>query len=232
MRHLTFPGFIAVATVLAFSACPPTYPKCENDEHCKEQGEVCVQGQCQECATDTHCKAGFVCESNKCVPKPECTGEATGCGENQKCSKGRCVVIEESCEADDDCPSGKGCSNGRCVVVQSQGAVTCTFEPVRFGFNDYNLSADTQSTLAQYADCIKKGTLRFTLEGHADERGTDEFNMVLSQKRASTVRKYLVDLGVAGGSLDTIGYGENKPLVSGSDEAAWATNRRVEFRKR
>ena len=103
---------------------------------------------------------------------------------------------------------------------------------MRFDFNEYNLSSSVQSSLGQYADCIKKGSLRFTLEGHADERGTDEFNMVLSQKRAASVRKYLVDLGVSGGSLDTVGYGENKPAANGSGEAAWATNRRVEFKKR
>ncbi|MBL8938318.1 MAG: OmpA family protein, partial [Archangium sp.] len=54
----------------------------------------------------------------------------------------------------------------------------------------------------------------------------------LSQKRAASVRKYLVDLGVAGGALDTVGYGENKPAVSGSGEDAWAANRRVEFKKK
>ena len=103
---------------------------------------------------------------------------------------------------------------------------------MRFGFNDYNIESSTQSTLASYADCIKKGSLRFTLEGNADERGTEEYNMVLSQKRAASVRKYLVDLGVSGGALDTVGYGENKPAVNGSNEEAWAANRRVEFRKR
>jgi peptidoglycan-associated lipoprotein len=56
--------------------------------------------------------------------------------------------------------------------------------------------------------------------------------MVLSQKRAASVRKYLVDLGVAGGSLDTVGYGENKPAAQGSNDEAWAANRRVEFKKR
>jgi peptidoglycan-associated lipoprotein len=78
----------------------------------------------------------------------------------------------------------------------------------------------------------KKQGLRFTIEGHADERGTEEFNMVLSQKRSASVRKYLVDLGVAGGSLDTVGYGENKPVSSGHTEEAWALNRRVEFKKK
>ncbi len=220
------------AALLALAGCPPTYPKCESDDHCKDKGEVCVQGQCQECATNANCKEGFVCDANKCVPKPECTND-TGCGEGKKCKQGKCAVATESkpeCSANDDCPSGQGCTNGKCVT--SNVSTACTFEPVRFDFNEYNLNSTVQSALASYADCIKKGSLRFTLEGHADERGTDEFNMVLSQKRAASVRKYLVDLGVSGGALDTVGYGENKPASNGSGEAAWATNRRVEFKKR
>ena len=220
------------AALLALAGCPPTYPKCESDDHCKDKGEVCVQGQCQECATNANCKEGFVCDANKCVPKPECAND-TGCGEGKKCKQGKCAVATESkseCSANDDCPSGQGCTAGKCVT--SNVSTTCTFEPVRFDFNEYNLYGAVQSSLASFADCIKKGSLRFTLEGHADERGTEEFNMVLSQKRAASVRKYLVDLGVSGGALDTVGYGENKPASNGTGEDAWATNRRVEFKKR
>lgn len=231
MRTSNFSFGLSAAALLMMTGCPPTYPKCESDDHCKEKGEVCVQGQCQECATTDNCKAGFVCEANKCVPKPECSGDS-GCGEGKKCSSGKCIVAQVSeCAADDDCPSGQGCTKGKCVAAQSSSNA-CTFEPVRFDFNEYNLSGSTQSSLASYADCIKKGSLRFTLEGHADDRGTDEFNMVLSQKRAASVRKYLVDLGVSGGALDTVGYGENKPAVNGSNEEAWSANRRVEFKKR
>jgi peptidoglycan-associated lipoprotein len=219
------------ASALLLTACPPTYPKCESDEHCKEKGEVCVQGQCQECATNANCKEGFVCDANKCVPKPECTNDS-GCGEGKKCKGGKCLVeAKAECSADDDCPSGQGCSKGKCVTATAS-APACSFDAVRFDFNDFNLTGAVQSSLSQYADCIKKGNLRFTLEGHADERGTDEYNMVLSQKRAASVRKYLVDLGVSGGALDTVGYGENKPAMSGSNEEAWAANRRVEFKKR
>jgi peptidoglycan-associated lipoprotein len=221
-----------LGSVLFLTACPPTYPKCENDEHCKEKGEVCVQGMCRECATDANCKEGFVCDANRCVPKPECTND-TGCGEGKKCKSGKCTVAEvkPECTMDDDCASGQGCKGGKCVTVTATGPA-CTFEPVRFEFNEYSLTSSVQSTLTQYADCIKKGSLRFTLEGHADERGTEEYNMVLSQKRAASVRKYLVDLGCSGGALDTVGYGENKPAQNGSNEEAWAANRRVEFKKK
>ncbi len=230
MRKIELIFGLSVMT-LVLTGCPPTYPKCESDEHCQEKGEVCVQGQCQECATNANCKDGFVCDANRCVPKPECTNDM-GCGQGKKCTSGKCIVADTrtECSADDDCPSGQGCAKGKCVT--SSAGPACSFDAVRFDYNEYNLSSAVQSSLGQYADCIKKGNLRFTLEGHADDRGTDEFNMVLSQKRAASVRKYLVDLGVSTGALDTVGYGENKPAVNGSTEDAWSANRRVEFKKR
>jgi peptidoglycan-associated lipoprotein len=238
-QRFSFKALSLIIFTAALTGCPPTYPKCESDDHCKEKGEVCVQGMCQECAIDSNCKAGFVCETNKCVPKPECS-EKKGCGEGKKCTKGKCAIDESltskvECSVDDDCGSGQGCTKGKCATKENldmSGNAACTYDAVRFEFNEFTLSADTQSALTKYAECIRKQSLRFTLEGHADERGTDEFNMVLSQKRAASVRKYLVDLGVSGGALDTVGYGENKPLVNGADEEAFAKNRRVEFRKR
>ncbi|MBL9037667.1 MAG: OmpA family protein [Archangium sp.] len=233
MRNVS-PILFAVA-VLSLTACPPTYPNCKSDENCTEKGEVCVQGQCHECATDENCKAGFVCDKGSftCVPKPECTGD-TGCGPGKKCKQGKCAVAKEpgSCLSNDDCASGQECKAGKCAALPVEAAAACTYEPVRFEFNEHVLSASSQSALAAVADCIKKGGLKFTLEGHADERGTEEYNMVLSQKRAASVRKYLVDLGVGASALDTVGYGENRPVSDAHDDAGWAANRRVDFRKR
>jgi peptidoglycan-associated lipoprotein len=220
---------VVAFAVLLLTGCPPTYPKCDSDANCKEKGEVCVQGQCQECGTDANCKAGFVCEANKCVPKPECVDDGA-CGPGKKCSDRKCVTKAE-CTQDDNCPSGQGCTAGRCVNLPPPPS-SCSFEPVRFDFNDFGLTSAAQSALAKSADCIKKNSLRFILEGHADERGTEEYNMVLSQKRAASVKKYLTDLGVTSSALETVGYGENKPAVNGHDEAAWAANRRVEFKQR
>jgi peptidoglycan-associated lipoprotein len=235
-----------LAVVLA--GCPPTYPKCNSDAHCKDKGEVCVQGQCQECATDANCKEGFVCEGNRCVPKPECTPTGNECGPNQKCRAGRCVVHEceqdadcasgrcvnnrciGGCTSDDDCGAGQICRGGQCVSDPSAGR--CSYEPVRFDFNEANLTGEARNRLEQIADCIKSQGIRVTLEGHADERGTEEYNLQLSNRRAESVRRYLVTLGVKANQLDTVGYGENRPVASGSSEDAWAANRRVEFNRR
>src|SRR4051812_21970659 len=118
---------------LALSGCPPTYPKCSSDENCKEHNEVCVQGQCQECATDANCKPGFVCSANKCVPKPECDTN-TKCPGGKKCSSGKCVSDkpEGSCDTDSDCPSGQGCKEGRCATRETAATDSCSMSPIRF----------------------------------------------------------------------------------------------------
>lgn len=238
----------ALGTLLA--GCPPTYPNCKSDDNCAEKGEVCVQGKCQECATDGNCKPGFVCDQDqlRCVPKPECTPSGNECGTGKKCEAGKCVVHQcqhatdcpsgnrceqnrcvPGCTADDDCPSGQSCQSGQCTSAEAQG---CSWEPIQFEFNEANLSADAQSRLAQLADCIKRANTRVTLAGHADERGTEEYNLQLSMRRAESTKKYLVTLGVNTALLDTVGFGENRPLVNGSGEDAWARNRRVEFNRK
>lgn len=228
---------VASVGLVALTGCPPAYPKCSTDEHCTEKGEVCVQGQCQECAADTHCKPGFVCDANKCVPKPECT-DKTPCGPGKRCKGGRCQVDKPqrepgTCAADADCPSGEECKEGRCASRGAgAGSGQCTLEPIRFEFNEAKLSGEGQTLLGTLADCIKKNNWKLRLEGHADERGTEEYNLQLSNRRAASVKRYLTDLGVDGSWLETVGYGENKPAQNASSEAAWAANRRVELVKR
>lgn len=68
------------------------------------------------------------------------------------------------------------------------------------------------------------------IEGHTDERGSEEYNLALGERRANATKSYLVNLGVSGGRLDTVSFGESKPSVQGHDESAWKWNRRAEFR--
>ena len=68
------------------------------------------------------------------------------------------------------------------------------------------------------------------MEGHCDERGSEEYNLALGERRANAVRQYLVNLGVTNSTLDTVSFGESKPAVQGHDESAWRWNRRAEFR--
>ena len=82
-----------------------------------------------------------------------------------------------------------------------------------------------------HAKDLKGNGARVVLEGHADERGTREYNMALGERRAQAVQRYLVLQGVSQGQLELVSYGEERPSVTGSDEQSWAQNRRVELRK-
>ena len=235
--RLVIKVLFGAAALVALSACPPTYPKCKSDTDCAQKGEVCVQGQCQECATDANCKPGFVCDANKCVPKPECT-DTNPCTGSKKCKQGKCLVEEApkegiACTTTSQCPSGQECEEGKCAIKGAGGAGgTCKLEPIRFDFNESKLGSEGQAALAAIAECLKKNGWKMRAEGHADDRGTEEYNLQLSNRRAAAVKRYLTDLGVGDAQLDTVGYGENKPAVQGSTEAAWAANRRVELVKR
>jgi peptidoglycan-associated lipoprotein len=99
-----------------------------------------------------------------------------------------------------------------------------------FDFDMYNIRADQRGTveaLAAWLDANPSVTL--TIEGHADERGTREYNLALGERRANSVRDYLVALGINPARLTSVSYGEERPAVLGSNESAWAQNRRGAF---
>ncbi|MBI5494050.1 MAG: OmpA family protein [Deltaproteobacteria bacterium] len=101
---------------------------------------------------------------------------------------------------------------------------------IRFGFNDDKLDVQYRDQLAAAARCLKsQEKLQLVLMGHADERGTAEYNLALGERRALTVKNYLEGLGVPGARLRVVSYGEERPEVGGHDEDSWASNRRVEF---
>jgi len=98
---------------------------------------------------------------------------------------------------------------------------------VLFGYDSSQLSADAMATLdAQAALLNAKQSFRVKIEGHADERGTREYNLALGERRASAARDYLVAKGVDGSRIRIVSYGKERPAVVGSNEDAWAMNRR------
>ena len=99
---------------------------------------------------------------------------------------------------------------------------------VFFAFDRSDLSDQAQSTLdAQAAWLGSFRAVTVTIEGHADERGTDDYNLALSARRAAAARDYLIAKGVDAGRIETLAYGESRPAAIGSNEAAWAQNRRA-----
>jgi len=105
-------------------------------------------------------------------------------------------------------------------------------QKVYFDYDSFALRPDAISTLNENADKIRQvpGVL-IQIEGHCDERGTQEYNLALGEKRGLAVRDYLIKLGVPSGRLLTISYGEERAAVEGHDESAWKWNRRCEFNK-
>ncbi len=99
---------------------------------------------------------------------------------------------------------------------------------VFFAFDSSELSADARAALEKQAAWIKRfGGTRVVIEGHADERGTREYNLALGERRANAAKDYLVALGLNPSRIKTISYGKERPAALGHNEAAWAQNRRA-----
>ena len=102
--------------------------------------------------------------------------------------------------------------------------------PVYFDFDKSDIRADQVERVENNADFLKKSsTVRIRIEGNCDERGTNEYNLALGERRAQSAKKYLVNLGVADARLETVSWGEEKVLLFGHDEISWAQNRRDDF---
>lgn len=111
-----------------------------------------------------------------------------------------------------------------------EGRTTGPMLPVYFDFDKSAIRDDQKSRIETNATYLKDNpNAMIAIEGNCDERGTNEYNMALGQRRADSAKKYLVNLGVADTRLTTISYGEEKPLNFGHDELAWSQNRRDDF---
>jgi peptidoglycan-associated lipoprotein len=104
-------------------------------------------------------------------------------------------------------------------------------DTVYFDFDKSDLRQDTRDILSKNAAALLKkyADTSIRVEGHCDERGSDEYNLALGERRAKSVAAYLVTLGIKSDRISTISYGKEKPVVTGSDEASYSKNRRAEF---
>lgn len=103
-------------------------------------------------------------------------------------------------------------------------------QPAFFAYDASEVTPEAQAALQANAALLRKyPTWQITIEGHCDERGTAEYNLALGERRAATARDYLVSLGIAADRLRTVSYGKEFPFEPGSDEGAWAKNRRAHF---
>jgi len=100
-------------------------------------------------------------------------------------------------------------------------------DTVHFAFDQYNVEESDKSILGRQAAWLQKyPAVRVSVEGHADERGTREYNLALGARRANAVKEFLVSQGVSAGRIETISYGKERPICTESSESCWAQNRR------
>ncbi len=222
--------------------------ECRDDTQCQakypNEARECVGGRCEvkpECRVDADCASvgeGLVCKSNKCVV--ECT-QNEDCGAGQKCENQKCVA---ECANDIDCGPGRVCVDGacqdedrggvkvsaQCQPVNAASGDVINLDTVNFGFDQYDLTVSARSALDQNAECLRQApAVTIIVEGHCDERGTQEYNLALGEKRAATVVSYLRNLGIDTARMRTTSKGENEPVCRKQSEQCWEQNRRVQF---
>ena len=133
--------------------------------------------------------------------------------------------------------SGADSSGVRGAVASDEGADApgpleglLAKRTIYFDFDSSEIKGEGTDIVAAHAKYLaKNGGMKIRLEGHTDERGSREYNIGLGERRAQAVRRALLLQGAAEGQISTVSYGEERPAAAGSDEAAWAKNRRVEI---
>ena len=121
-----------------------------------------------------------------------------------------------------------GSMQGEAVPTHDQIA---GMQRISFDFDQFTLSAEARSILGNNAKYLQANSgTNVVIEGHCDERGSDEYNLALGESRALAAKSYLVSLGISVKRLSVISYGEEKPLTKGAGESAWGQNRRAEFK--
>ncbi|MGL5253094.1 MAG: peptidoglycan-associated lipoprotein Pal [Moraxella sp.] len=130
-------------------------------------------------------------------------------------------------------PAGTGYYNGGAVVTNTTSVVTAANSnpnTVYFGFDSSDIDSQGQAVLNQQAQFLQNNAgARVAIAGHTDERGSREYNMALGERRAKSAAAYLSSQGVASSRIETISYGEDQPVDTAQNEAAWAKNRRAEL---
>lgn len=112
--------------------------------------------------------------------------------------------------------------------VEEEGAAMEFFD-IHFDFDRYNIREDAKPILNELSSFLAESEAKVIIEGHCDERGTDEYNLALGDRRAQSVKQYLVASGASPSKIETVSYGEEKPLCDAKNDECWGKNRRAHF---
>jgi peptidoglycan-associated lipoprotein len=189
----------------------------------KEEGEPCTARE--------ECLGGLAC-------KPGADGKSicTLCTEDADCSPSTCTVESgrcspvNSCTTDEQCAMDEICDGGMCIFsgdLGNEDGGPCGLAAVFFAFDSDVLTPKTQEDLKGVAQCIAQQNKLVYLEAHADNRGTEEYNILLTERRGTSVRNFLKDQGVVNENMQVVAKGSLEAV--GTDEATRSKERRVQF---
>lgn len=159
-----------------------------------------------------------------------CTVFAVGCGSMKKAKKTpeELAMLEEAAIRGEDIPL-EGLPEGNFIEPSEKGIVGI-FEDIHFDYDKSNIREADYPALNKIGDWLKDNRdVSLMIEGHCDERGSNEYNMALGEARALSTRRYLAGLGIDSARLYTVSYGEEKPLDPAHNESSWSKNRRAHF---
>jgi peptidoglycan-associated lipoprotein len=215
--------------------------ECKTDAECapKGPGLVCQEFHCKTpaakgpgggeigdpCAAQPDCTGGWACSEGKCAM---CTDDAQCSPSTCNKDTGRCSNTGQ-CQLDSECPMDEICDGGTCVFSGAGGDTTgpCGLDAVYFGFDADNVGDKQSEQLKALATCIAQQNKNVILEAHADNVGTEEYNIQLADRRGSAVKKFLVDNGAPEPLLQVISKGDLE--AQGASEDQRSKERRVQF---
>ncbi len=177
------------------------------------------------CTQKVDCVGGLVCTAGACA----------GCTDDIECSPGTCTIesgrcsAEGQCQTDDQCPMDEICDGGMCIFAGGggEGGGPCNLEAVYFAFDSDKLTPKSQEELSAAAECISQQGVEVVLEAHADAVGTEEYNIMLTERRGGSVRSFLTEKGVPAELLRVLAKGSLES--TGSNESERAKERRVQL---
>lgn len=223
---------------------------CKADSDCATKGPggtawKCIDFRCQDpalasggadgvgapCQQTFECSNGLVCKAGAC----------SACSEDFDCQPGTCDIGTGrclspgaggagGCQTDDQCAMDEICNMGTCEFSGGYGGGTnpCPDVPkIYFGFDSPNPEPADQEKLKALAECLKSNNAQLILEAHADSRGTEEYNIMLTDKRGVTVKEFLENLGIDPSRMTVVSKGDLEAV--GTDESGMREDRRVDF---
>ena len=220
---------------------------CKEDSECVERTPegappfTCNGGRCGPTPTVVEGAAGGE-EGDPCAQRPDCLGGLACkegvcalCDADADCSpaicnqySGRCSP-EGSCESDDQCAIDEICDGGMCVFSGDLGDPSgpCGLDAVYFAFDSHVVTPQVTEQIAAAAECMAQQNTLVYLEAHADDRGTEEYNILLTENRGNKIKDMLIELGVSVANLQVIAKGDLEAI--GATESDRAKDRRVQF---